>query len=106
MLNVISTAQATSNGVSELSSQLSAASITDKTRTSSGGGGGQQPVATDPAKKLRNLKKKLRDIEALEAKLSSGEIESPEPEQLEKVARKPDVMKDINALEKQIQSQG
>ena len=27
----------------------------------------QQPVATDPAKKLRNLKKKLRDIEALEA---------------------------------------
>jgi hypothetical protein len=30
---------------------------------------GQQPQATDPAKKLRNLKKKLRDIEALEAKV-------------------------------------
>ena len=28
-----------------------------------------QPQATDPAKKLRNLKKKLRDIEALEAKV-------------------------------------
>lgn len=97
--------QVTSNGVSELSSAMSAASITEKSRTSSGGGG-QQPVATDPAKKLRNLKKKLRDIEALEAKLSSGEIEKPEPEQLEKVARKTEVTKEINALEKQVQSQG
>jgi len=95
--------QVTSNGVSELSSAMSAASITEKT---SSGGGGQQPVATDPAKKLRNLKKKLRDIEALEAKLSSGEIEKPEPEQLEKVARKTEVTKEINALEKQVQSQG
>jgi len=97
--------QVTSNGVSELSSQLSSASITDKSN-SNGAGQGQQPVATDPAKKLRNLKKKLRDIEALEAKLNSGEVENPEPEQLEKVARKSDVMKDIAALEKQIQSQG
>jgi len=92
--------QVTSNGVSELTTQLSSTSITDKP------GGGQQPVATDPAKKLRNLKKKLRDIEALEAKLSSGEIDKPEPEQLDKVARKQDVMKEIFALEKQVQSQG
>lgn len=44
-----------------------------------------QPLATDPQKKLRNLKKKLRDIEALEEKLNSGEIPTPEKEQLEKV---------------------
>ena len=31
------------------------------------------------------FRKKLRDIEALEAKLASGEISAPEPEQLEKV---------------------
>ena len=31
-------------------------------------------------------RKKLRDIEALEAKLASGEISAPEPEQLEKVS--------------------
>jgi hypothetical protein len=30
-------------------------------------------------------RKKLRDIEALEARLESGEIATPEPEQLEKV---------------------
>jgi partner of Y14 and mago protein len=58
------------------------------------------PAATDPAKKLRNLRKKLRDIEALEKKLSSGEIESPEPEQLEKVSRRVDVEKDIVELER------
>ena len=57
-------------------------------------------AAADPAKKLRNLRKKLRDIEALEVKLSSGEIKSPEPEQLEKVARKAQVVEDIAVLER------
>jgi len=80
---------------------MSQTSISDKPRNSSG-----QPVATDPAKKLRNLRKKLRDIEALEAKLNSGEIENPEPEQLDKVARKQDVIKEISALEKITDSQG
>lgn len=59
-----------------------------------------QPTATDPARKLRNLRKKLRDIETLESKLESGEIPDPEPEQLEKVSRKPDVMEEIMSLEK------
>merc|ERR1719210_125391 len=45
--------------------------------------------AVDPAKKLRNLRKKLRDIETLEKKLAEGALANPEPEQLEKVARKP-----------------
>merc|ERR1712210_48619 len=62
----------------------------------------QQPTATDPSRKLRNLRKKLRDIEALEAKLASGEISTPEPEQLEKVSRKSDVMEEIAALEKMV----
>ena len=61
----------------------------------------QEPTSTtDPAKKLRNLRKKLRDIEALEAKLNSGEVKKPEPEQLEKVARKPQVEEEIRALER------
>jgi len=65
-------------------------------------GAHQQPTATDPSRKLRNLRKKLRDIEALEAKLASGEISAPEPEQLEKVSRKADVMAEIAALEKMV----
>ena len=69
----------------------------------------QQPAAsqsqqetTDPTKKLRNLRKKLRDIEALEAKLDSGEVKNPEPEQLEKVGRKAQVEAEIRALEERV----
>jgi len=48
----------------------------------------------------------LRDIEALEARLNSGEIKNPEPEQVDKIARKQDVIKEISALEKIINTQG
>ena len=61
---------------------------------------GRQPIATDPSRALRNLRKKLRDIEALEEKLVLGKISAPEPEQLEKVARKSEVMEEIVVLEK------
>ena len=59
-------------------------------------------ATADPTKKLRNLKKKLRDIEMLEKKLEDGTIVKPEPEQLEKVARKIQVEADIEELEKQL----
>lgn len=59
----------------------------------------EEAAAIDPAKKLRNLRKKLRDIETLEKKLAEGELENPEPEQLEKVARKPVMLQEIADLE-------
>jgi partner of Y14 and mago protein len=62
----------------------------------------QQPVTTDPAKKLRNLKKKLRDIEELEQKLKLGDVENPDEGQLAKVARKKDVMLEIRDLERSL----
>ncbi len=63
--------------------------------------GGKQ-VATDPAKRLRNLKKKLRDIEKLERQIANGEIKNPEPEQLEKVKKKEEVAQQIEDLEEEI----
>lgn len=60
-----------------------------------------ESATLDPAKKLRNLRKKLRDIEALEKKLDGGTISKPEPEQLEKVARKIQVENEIEELERQ-----
>lgn len=63
--------------------------------------GGKQ-VATDPAKRLRNLKKKLRDIEKLERQIANGEIKNPEPEQLEKVKKKEEVSQQIEDLEEEI----
>lgn len=41
-----------------------------------------QQQQTDPAKRLRNLKKRLKEIEALEQRIASGELASPEKEQV------------------------
>lgn len=59
------------------------------------------PEATDPAKKLKNLRKRLREVEALEEKVKSGTIAKPEPEQLAKINRKNDLLVQIRELEKQ-----
>lgn len=41
-----------------------------------------QQQTSDPSKRLRNLKKRLKEIEALEQKIASGELKSPEKEQV------------------------
>jgi partner of Y14 and mago protein len=53
---------------------------------------------TDPNKRLRNLRKKLKDIETLEVKLKTGELQNPDPDQLEKVKRKKAVIDEIDEL--------
>lgn len=60
-----------------------------------------EPVTSgvDPSKRLKTLKKKLREIEAIEEKIASSEIKKPEKDQLEKVHRKADVLSEILALE-------
>jgi len=60
----------------------------------------QQKSSDDPVKRLRNLKKKLRDIEALEAKMEEGV--KLEPEQMEKVSRKIQVENEIDELESKV----
>lgn len=54
----------------------------------------------DPAKRLKNLKKRLREIETLETKIKNGEIKNPEKDQVEKVARKKEVVTEIESLER------
>ena len=58
-----------------------------------------EDITVDPPKKLRNLKKKLRDIENLEKKLNDGTLANPEPEQLEKVRRKGLMLEELAELE-------
>jgi partner of Y14 and mago protein len=55
--------------------------------------------SSDPKKKLRNLKKKLNDIESLQSRLDSGELKNPEPEQLEKLKRRSQIESEIQELE-------
>ncbi|KAK4874493.1 hypothetical protein RN001_013853 [Aquatica leii] len=56
----------------------------------------------DPVKRLRNLKKRLREVEQLEEKLKKGLISKPEPEQLAKVLRKNYLQMQISELEKEV----
>lgn len=57
-------------------------------------------INPDPAKRLRNLKKKLREIETIEANIL---IKKPDKDQLEKIARKSEVLSEILALELSLQ---
>jgi len=60
------------------------------------------PAPVDPSKKLRNLKKLLKAIEGLEAKLKNEEVVNLEPDQQEKLARKPEILKEIFSLEMEV----
>lgn len=51
----------------------------------------------DIYKRLKRLRRKIRDIEVLEQKLKVGE--KPEKDQLEKIERKQEIMKEIHELE-------
>lgn len=58
----------------------------------------------DPAKRLKNLKKRLREIEGLEVKIKNGEVKNLDKDQLDKVARKKEVVNEIKTLERSIQN--
>ncbi|KAK3913290.1 Partner of Y14 and mago [Frankliniella fusca] len=57
----------------------------------------QTETATEPAKRLKNLRKKLREIEAIEQKAASGT--KLEKDQLDKIARKSEILQEIEELE-------
>ncbi|XP_002734248.1 partner of Y14 and mago-like [Saccoglossus kowalevskii] len=65
----------------------------------------QEPQQTDDLsaediyKKIKAIKKKLRQINDLEAKIASGEIKKPNREQVDKIARKDDLEDELFMLE-------
>ncbi|OXU22870.1 hypothetical protein TSAR_006654 [Trichomalopsis sarcophagae] len=59
----------------------------------------KQTSTTDPLKRLKNLRKKIREIESLDKKIKSGEIKNPDKEMLEKVSRKAEIQQEIKQLE-------
>lgn len=59
----------------------------------------KQISVADPLKRLKNLRKKIKEIESLEQKIKNKEIKNPDKEMLEKVARKNEVQEEIKQLE-------
>lgn len=53
-------------------------------------------------KKLKNLRKKLRQIEELQSKIDSGEVTKPEANQLEKLAKRNEMEEEIRTLEQDL----
>lgn len=51
------------------------------------------------SKKLKRLRKRLRECEALDEKIISGEITNPEKDQLEKISRRKEFEEEIEQLE-------
>ncbi|XP_073675508.1 partner of Y14 and mago [Garra rufa] len=85
-----------------LSKELDAMKVTaeEERRVSS------EPEAADPtaaaaekAKKVKNLRKKLRQVEELQQKVDSGELKNPSKEQLDKLGRAQALRDELELLE-------
>ncbi|XP_072537687.1 partner of Y14 and mago isoform X2 [Salminus brasiliensis] len=57
------------------------------------------PAAAEKAKKIKNLRKKLRQVEELQQKLDSGELQNPSKDQLDKLGRAQALREEIKQLE-------
>lgn len=61
------------------------------------------------SKRLKRLRRRFRELEVLEEKINAGEIANPQKDQLDKIQRRMDFMKEIEELEKvreELKSQG
>ncbi|XP_016974005.1 partner of Y14 and mago [Drosophila rhopaloa] len=63
---------------------------------------GSQEV--DPAKQLKKLRKKVREIEQIESRIQAGEQKKLDKDQLDKVKKKSEILRQIKALESEPRS--
>ncbi|XP_045448289.1 partner of Y14 and mago [Melitaea cinxia] len=98
IINVEKKKKKKKSGVTEATEKLARCEITEPTFASPPPP--TAPTQSDPVKRLKNLRKKLREIEALQEKISSGALKNPDSEQKEKISRKNEIMKEIDILEK------
>ena len=68
------------------------------TTTSSKSEVSSETTSGDSLKKIRTLRKKLKQIEDLESRIASGEILKPDKDQLNKIAKKEEFLKELEEL--------
>ncbi|KAM4796516.1 partner of Y14 and mago [Rhinophrynus dorsalis] len=73
--------------------------IVSEVHVQKNGAAGDDNLAAEKAKKIKNLRKKLRQVEELQQKIDSGEIKQPSKEQLEKLGRRKALEEEIEDLE-------
>ncbi|NWR82106.1 PYM1 protein, partial [Centropus unirufus] len=57
---------------------------------------------SEKSRKMKNLRKKLRQVEELRQRLEAGELKQPTPEQLEKLARRKTLEEELRELEREL----
>uniref|UniRef100_W5KJU9 PYM homolog 1, exon junction complex associated factor n=1 Tax=Astyanax mexicanus TaxID=7994 RepID=W5KJU9_ASTMX len=62
----------------------------------------ERNTAAEKAKKIKNLRKKLRQVEELQQKLDSGELQNPSKDQLDKLGRAQALRAEIKQLEAEL----
>lgn len=87
-------------GVDEVADKLSKCEIIEPTFNNPTPHSNNSSPAIDPAKRLKNLRKKLREIETLEEKIKLGSLINPDKDQKEKLSKKKDILGEIEKLEK------
>ncbi|XP_034478851.1 partner of Y14 and mago [Drosophila innubila] len=53
----------------------------------------------DIAKQIKKLRKKIREIEQIESKMQAGDVNKLDKDQLDKVKKKPEILKQLRKLE-------
>ncbi|XP_013415966.1 partner of Y14 and mago-like [Lingula anatina] len=84
--------------VTSLSSSLQETKLNDKEKDA------KPEVKVDPAKRIKTLKKKIKQIEDLQARIDSGDLKEPDKDQLEKISRKQQILTEIEELELDLSS--
>ncbi|KPI95766.1 Partner of Y14 and mago [Papilio xuthus] len=99
IINVEKKKKKKKSGVEEAADKLSKCEIIEPTFSTPTPSSNNSTPSSDPAKRLKNLRKKLREIEMLEEKIKSGMLKTPDKDQKEKLSKKNDIVIEIEKLE-------
>ncbi|XP_016393865.1 partner of Y14 and mago [Sinocyclocheilus rhinocerous] len=93
------TPQEAAEDVKALSKELDRMKVTEEEKRVTAEHEAADPTAAENAKKIKNLRKKLRQVEELQQKVDSGELKTPSREQLDKLGRGQALRDELKLLE-------